>query len=151
MENIRNLIACAASLVGAYFAPVESIFVAIGWIFILNFAFGFLDGKVRKGEDFSFKKAFQCMVEALVIFLLMASIYFVGEKIGKINGAIQCISGVVYAIIYFYGTNILKNLKSIFPGSKLIAFLYYVVSIEFIKKLPILSAYLTNKENKENG
>lgn len=80
----------------------------------------------------------------------MSSIFFVGEKIGNPSGAMQCITGIVYALIYFYSVNILRNIKGIFPHSRLIAFLYMVVSVEFVKKIPYLTMF-TEKEAAQNG
>jgi hypothetical protein len=148
MENLKNLLASAISLIASYFMPVQNIFIAIAWMFVLDFICGYVSGKIAKNEKFDRKKAFKFFIEASAIFLLMASIFFVGERIGNIKGALQCISGVVYAVVYFYGCNILKNLNELFPENKLIKFLYYIISIEFVKEVPFLSNY--NKKNEKD-
>lgn len=149
METIKNLFASTVSIVLAYFSPVQNIFIAIAWIFVLDFLCGYISGKIVKDETFDRKKAFKFFVEGLAIFLLMASIFFIGEKIGNIDGALQCVSGVVYAAIYFYGCNILKNLSELFSDNKLLKFMYYVVSIEFIKNVSFLSNYKKIEDEKK--
>ena len=67
----------------------------------------------------------------------------------NLDGAIQCITGVVYAILYFYGVNTLRNLNILFPESKVIRFLFHVLSFEVVKKIPYMQQFI-NKE-KEGG
>lgn len=151
MEQIRSLIACIIAAVMAYFAPVGSIFLGVAWVFLVNFLFGLLNGVIVKKEGFSFRKAFSCIVEAMILYILMVSIFFVGDRIGNPEGAMQCITAVVYALIYFYTVNVLRNLKGLFPGNSTLRFLYWILSIEFVRKIPFIGNYLDqfNNENKE--
>ena len=91
------------------------------------------------------KKAFRCIIEAMVFFLLIAAIYFIGDHKGNPDGALQCVSFITYSIFYFYGVNILRNLKLMATSGtafyKVVSFLYYVVSVEFIKHIPFLTNY----------
>ena len=152
MEQIRSLIACILAAVGAYFAPVGSIFLGVAWVFRVNFIFGLLNGVVAKKESFSFRKAFSCIVEATILYILMVSIFFVGDRIGNPAGAMQCITAVVYALIYFYTVNILKNLKGLLPGSSTVRFLYWILSIEFVRKIPFIGNYIDQfNHSDENG
>lgn len=150
MENIRSLAGCFISAVVAYFAPIESIFLGVAWVFVVNFVFGLLNGIVVRNEKFSFRKAFSCIVEAMVLYVLMATIFLVGDRIGNQSGALQCITAVVYALIYFYAVNTLRNIKGLFPGNKTVRFLYWILSIEFIKEIPFIGEYL-DKFNREEG
>jgi multisubunit Na+/H+ antiporter MnhB subunit len=81
-------------------------------------------------------------------------IYWVGEHKGNPDGALQCVSFVTYSVIYFYSVNILRNVKSLLPsgtlGRRVISFLYYVVSVEFVKKIPYLATYLGGKEDNND-
>jgi hypothetical protein len=101
-----------------------------------------------EGERFNLKKFFRCIVETLVFYVIVLSIYLIGEKMGNPSGAVQCISGVVYAIIYFYFVNILRNAHKLLPKSKGIKFLYYVLSFEIIKKIPYLQQRLDVAKEK---
>lgn len=150
MENIRSLAGCVISAVVAYFAPIESIFLGVAWVFVVNFVFGLLNGIVVKNEIFSFRKAFSCFVEAMVLYVLMATIFLVGDRIGNQSGAMQCITAVVYALIYFYAVNILRNIKGLFPGNKTIRFLYWILSIEFVKEIPFIGDYLAKFNRDEH-
>lgn len=150
MEHIRNLIAWILAALAAYFKPISSVFLGVAWVFLVNFIFGLLNGIITKNEKFSFRKAFVCIVEAMVLYLLMASIFFVGDRIGNPNGAMQCITAVVYALIYFYAVNILRNLKGLLPGNRTIRFLYWILSVEFVKKIPYVGQYLESFKDVEH-
>lgn len=101
---------------------------------------------------FSFKKAWRCIVEATIFFALVSCIYFIGEHKGNPEGALQCVSFITYSVFYFYGVNILRNIKEILPNSsngyKVVAFLHYVLSVEFIKNIPYLTNYLQKGDTK---
>lgn len=148
-DTIRNLFVSIFSVLVGYFAPLKDIVFVIFFIFLLNCVFGLLAGVGVEGERFNLKKFFRCILETLVFYVIVLSIYLVGEKMGNPSGAIQCISGVVYAIIYFYTVNILRNAHKLLPKSKGIKFLYYVLSFEVIKKIPYLQQYMENADAVE--
>jgi len=148
MDTIRNLFACTVAAVAAYFHPIQDILLAILVVLGVNFMLGLLSGVLMDKERFNFKKGFICFIEAAVYFALISFIFFVGDKIHNKDGALQCISAITYALLYFYGVNIFKNLHRLLPVNRLIAFLYYVVSFAFVDKIPYLKEFL-KIENKQ--
>ena len=147
--SIRNLLASVFSVMFAYFAPIQNMVFVIFFVFAINCMAGMIAGIVAKHERFNLKKFFHCMLETFVFYVIVLSVFTIGEKMRNLDGAIQCITGVVYAIIYFYGVNTLRNLNILFPESKVIRFLFYVLSFEVVKKIPYMQQFI-NKE-KEGG
>ena len=152
LEQAKNLIVGIAMAVLAYLKPIEGEMWSLFLIFFLNFAFGYLSGMIADREEFNFRKAFRCIGEATVFFVLCTAIYAVGRFKGQNAGALQYVSFITYTIIYFYGTNVLKNLNKVFkPGTapwQVVSFLYYVLRFGFIERIPFLSDYLNiNKDN----
>jgi hypothetical protein len=147
--SIRNLLASVFSVMFAYFAPIQNMVFVIFFIFAINCMAGMIAGIVAKHERFNLKKFFHCMLETFVFYVIVLSVFTIGEKMRNLDGAIQCITGVVYAILYFYGVNTLRNLNILFPESKVIRFLFYVLSFEVVKKIPYMQQFI-NKE-KEGG
>lgn len=147
--SIRNLLASVFSVMFAYFAPIQNMVFVIFFVFAINCMAGMIAGIVAKHERFNLKKFFHCMLETFVFYIIVLSVFTVGEKMRNLDGAIQCITGVVYAILYFYGVNTLRNLNILFPESKVIRFLFYVLSFEVVKKIPYMQQFI-NKE-KEGG
>lgn len=150
-NTIRNLIITIVGVLLGYFAPLKDIVFVIFFIFLLNCIFGLVAGVGVQGEKFSLKKFFRCIMETLVFYVIVLSIFVIGEKMGNVDGALQCISGVVYAIIYFYSVNILRNVNKLLPKSKVIKFLYYVLSFEVIKKIPYLQQFQEKKDEVEDS
>lgn len=147
--ELKNLLVTLCSVTLAYFAPLNDMVFIIFFIFLINMMAGMISGIVVNNEPFNNKKFFRCLMETFVFYVIVLCIYVIGEKLGNVGGAMQCITGVVYAILYFYGTNILRNLNQLFPDSKALAFIYYVVSFEVVKKIPYLQQFQNiKKEDK---
>ena len=149
-EQVKNVVVGIAMAILAYLKPIEGELWSLFLVFFLNFFFGYLSGMVANREDFNIKKAFRCIGEASVFFVLCTAIYAIGKLKGQDGGALQCVSFITYTIIYFYGTNVLKNLKKIFKPHTapwlVVSFLYYVLRFKFIERIPFLSDYLNLKE-----
>ena len=145
-DTIRNLLLTIFSVLFGYFSPLRDIVFVIFFVFLLNCLFGLVAGVGVEGERFKLRKFFRCILETLVFYVIVLSIYLVGEKMGNEQGALQCISGVVYAVIYFYAVNILRNIHTIFPENRWVKFLFYVLSFEVIKKIPYLQQFQEKKD-----
>ena len=150
-ETIRNLIVTICSVLIGYFSPLGDIVFVIFFVFLLNCIFGLVAGVGVEGERFNLKKFFRCIMETFVFYIIVLSIYVVGEKMGNEPGALQCLSGVVSAIIYFYAVNILRNIHTLFPKNKWVKFLFYVLSFEIIKKIPYLQQFQEKKDEVEQS
>jgi phage-related holin len=135
MESLKSFIAVSLAAILAYFEPVQHVLAAMLLLFALNFIFGLVADLVSS-RNFSFRKAFSCIREASVFLLVLASVYFIGDHLEAKAEALQMISTIAYALVYFYSVNICKNLRQIFPKSKPIVLIYDLLSIEILSKLP---------------
>lgn len=142
MESLKSLLAVSLAAILAYFEPVQNVLIAIFLLIAFNFTFGLVAGIVANREPFSFRKAFACIREASVFLLVLSSVFFIGDHLGARGESLQAVSTIAYALAYFYSVNISKNLRELFPKSKPIAFLYYLLSIEVLSKLPQVSTFL---------
>lgn len=152
MDNYRTMIAGFMSGLLGWLQPIAGDIFTMIFVFILNFVAGYFAGRI-KGEDFNLDKAIKCLFHAFIFFGLVGSIYLIGKLKQQEEGAIQCVSTVVWVLIYFYGTNILRNIRQMLDSRttayKVIDFLYYLLSFEVIKKIPVLGDYLERKEEGE--
>ncbi len=153
IEQIRSVIVAVILSVLAYLRPIEGEMWSLFLIFALNFLFGYLAGMIAGGEDFKFKKAFRCIGEATIFFILCTTIYLIGRLKGQMEGATQCVSFVVYVVLYFYGLNVLKNIKRMLKVDtaphQVISTLYWILRFKFVEHIPFLTDYL-NKNQKDN-
>lgn len=153
MGNYRTLISGLIASVLGFLEPIVGDVFALLTIFVLNFAFGLLADRIVNGKDFDFKKAWRCIVEATIFFLIVTCIYLVGKLKDQDEAAVQCVSSVSYVVIYFYTTNILRNIKKFLktgtPAYKVVDFLYFLLSFEVVQKIPVLKEYLEQDKGKE--
>ncbi|MBQ8270901.1 MAG: hypothetical protein IJZ22_06845 [Bacteroidaceae bacterium] len=155
MDNIlngtKNILATLFSVAMAYFAPIQDMVFTIFFLFLVNCIVGMVTGMLVDKEGFRLRKFVHCIAETLAFYLIVVCLFIVGKNMNNMNGAMQAIGGVIYSIFYFYSVNVLRNLTYIFPDSKTLAFFYYMVSFEFIKKIPTLQRYNDYcKHKKEN-
>lgn len=146
MEDFKTVFVAALSSLAAYLAPIYGMLFSVIIVFLLKFAVGYITSKRIDKEDFSFKKAFSSIIEATVFFVLVSCTFSIGEHMDNQSGALQSISMVTYALLYFYAVNVFKNLKRLFPLCQWIAFIYYVISIEFINRISFMEAFLKEKK-----
>lgn len=146
--SIKNLLASILSVMFAYFAPIQDMVFIIFFVFGINCTAGMIAGIVAKHERFNLKKFFHCLLETFVFYVIVLCVFTIGEKMQNVTGAVQCITGIVYAILYFYGVNTLRNLHELFPDSRVIRFLYYVLSFEVVKQIPYMQQFI-KKEKEE--
>lgn len=144
--DIKDVIIGVMLAVLAFLKPIEGELWSLVVVFGLNFLFGYLSGMIANGEDFSLKKAVVCVGHACVFFVLCLAIYGIGKLKGQEAGAMQCVSFFTYLVIYFYGLNILRNLKAMFKKGTapwhVVSFLYYALRFKFVERIPYLSDYL---------
>lgn len=149
LTTIKPMLVTIFSVIMAYLAPVSSMVYVIFLLFLANCIAGIVSGMVVEKEAFSVRKFFHCLLETLVFFILVILVYILGDLMEKPGAAIQCITGIVYAVIYFYSVNVFRNLAKLFPDSRTLKFLYYVLSFEILKKLPFLKKFEENEQEVE--
>ena len=145
VTNLRNLLATLLSVTLAYFAPITDMVFVIFFIFAINCVAGMVAGIVTQKERFNNRKFFHCLLETFVFYVIVLSVFVIGEKMKNLDGALQCITGIVYAVCYFYGVNTLRNLRKMFPKSKPLSFMYYVLSFG----IPYLQQFNENENEKK--
>lgn len=156
MDNIlngaKNILATLFSVAMAYFAPIQDMVFTIFFLFLVNCIVGMITGMLVEKEGFRLRKFVHCIAETLAFYLIVVCLFVVGRNMDNMNGAMQAIGGVIYSIIYFYSVNVLRNLTYIFPESQTLIFLYWMVSFEFIKKIPALQRFndYCKEHKKEN-
>jgi len=153
---IKEIIVGVLLAVLAFLKPVEAELWTLFLIFFLNFCFGYLSGMIANNEEWDYRKALRCVGEAAIFFVLVVDIYIYGVLKQQEQGALQCISFITYVVTYFYGLNILRNLKKIFKEGTtpwyVVAFLYYILRFKFIEKIPFLSEFLNiNRKEVSDG
>ena len=139
----------------AFFAPIESNFIALVWLFGLNFLFGLL-ADVLRGKDFSMRKAITCITHATMFFTLCASLYGIGYFQNMCEEVLnQCVSSFCWILVYCYSTNIVRNIRSVLrnetPAYKAVDLLYNALTLAFVKTLPFVAEIIKQRKEDRNA
>lgn len=149
-DDIRILFIGMFSAICSFFAPITDYVFALTIVFLFDFLSGLISSILVNNEKFKFSKFRRCLIDIMVYFIIITSIYAVGEFAHKPDGAIQCASAVMFVIIYYYAVNIFRNLTLLIPNNQPINFIYYVLSFEILSKYPILKRFNGIKDKKED-
>lgn len=150
MENNNSLLGTVIASLIAYLSPIGNMVFCLTFVFILNFIVGLISSIRLDEEAFNFRKFLICMLENMVYYMTVSSVFTIGEKMGNMDGALQCVSVITYSIIYFYTANLFRNLHKLFPNAKPIEFIYYVICFEFVKHIPYMENFLKRENNGKN-
>lgn len=152
ISYVKTLIAGLLSCMIAYFDPVAGKIESLLALFALNFAVGYLTGKIKNGEDFQMKKCLNCFTWGAVILVIICAFYFIGEHNGDKEGTIECLRITILVAIWAFGTNILRNLCILSKGNQPVYDFfwacYYWLSFEFVRNIPWLSNISKNRGSK---
>lgn len=138
----------------AFFSPIENNFIALVWLFGLNFLFGLL-ADVLRGRDFSMKKAITCITHASLFFALCASLYGIGYFQNASEAMLnQCVSSFCWILVYCYSTNIVRNIRSVVdketPAYKALDLVYHTLTMAFVRVLPYIGDIIKQKKDERH-
>lgn len=146
LANWLKSIAIAAVVTAMDFvSPIENFLVVI-------LSLAFIDtfwGLAADHGDFRKSKFIRSWVYMLVYFLIIIISFWIGVMMDiSEDNAKALVFWITWAMIWFYGTNVLKNMGKVFPDNKVIAFLYWVAAVKFISKVNFLDEYNKTKNKK---
>lgn len=152
---VKAMIIGVVSELLSFFAPIENNFLALVWLFALNFIFGML-ADIFAGRDFSMRKAITCVTHATLFFVLCASLYGIGHYQEVSNEVLhQCVSSFCWILVYCYSTNIVRNVRSVLrpdtPAYRATDLLYSTLTLAFVKALPFVGEILKQRKEEKNG
>ena len=127
-----------AAFFGACIATLQPVHNAM--LLLLIFAacdilFGILAGLIAARERFSFKKFILAAGYLLVYLGIVVMVYAVGKYQDDTQEALYVVKVITYVFIYFYSSNILKNLHLLMPDNPVIRFLDYFIGLQFTRKV----------------
>lgn len=138
------LAGCAA----AYLEPIKLLIILVILLFCLDFVTGVWKSvKVNRSWKIKSKRLRWSFVKMFVYLALIAFSFMICEFMRLSPETAISVSKIeVWAIIYVEGLSIVENLLVIFPGDKFLRFLHYLLSVEFLKFIPVFSRFLKEEE-----
>lgn len=153
---MNDLKAFIVSVVGGLFAllaPIRNFMYAMVILFGINFIFGLIAAIVNK-EGWSTKKALWFFVYCAVFFVVSASLFIIGHLMGERKQAETVVKILCYLALYIFGTNITRNWLNILRPKtawyKFVDLLYYVLSVKFIERIPLVKKWQEERNGKDS-
>lgn len=145
MGEFKFVICSIISGVMSLLFPIRDFMIAMIIVFSLNYIFGWVAGMVH-GEKWSLKKSMVFFYHCTIFFVLTASLFITGHFLhndAETLGVVKALCGVA---IWFYATNIARNWQvMLVEGTtmyKVAGFVYYILTLKMVDKIPYLSEYL---------
>lgn len=140
----RYSIASVVVAFQAVFTAIHSDIYTMLVLLLLDFIAGLACDLVQ-GGSFSRKKFVKSFKALFLISGTWFFIYAIGWLKGEGTQSAQAVGYLVWVCIYFYASNICRNLRDCFstgsPAYRLFDFIYFLVSFEFANKLKLIEKY----------
>lgn len=145
LEQFKYLICTVLSGLLTFFFPIKDLMYAMFTVFFVNFVFGVVAGRLN-GEEWSWKKAGVFFIHCGLFFFVTSMVFTTGFFMGEREDTRGVVKLLCWVAIWFYGTNIARNWQlMLVEGTimwKIAGFVYYVLSLKAVEKIPFLSGYL---------
>lgn len=152
MSSLTELKALAITVFGllaSLFSPIEDFMVAMMILLTVNLAFG-VASAWASGERWSWKKASMFFVFCFGLFGTFASMFAVGHFLHQDSDAAMCVKYACFIAVWVFGTNILKNWRKMLKEGtatwKFVDILLYVLTVQFVEKLPFVKKWQEERE-----
>lgn len=152
MGEIKGLLIASMAALVSFFMPIGDFILAMIILFVINFGFGLL-ADIVNGGGWKTKKAQQFFVQCFVFFVLAFCIFGIGEKMHAHEEAVCGVKYLCTIALWFFSVNIVRNWMNITPGRsvfhRMAYFVYYVLSVQFVERIPLLKRFIEEKEQNE--
>lgn len=150
-DIFKTAVATSVSALIASLQPVHNAMLLLLIFAGCDILFGVLSGIIASKERFSFKK-FMLSAGYLLVYLgIVVMVYAVGKYQGDLDESLYVVKIITYVFIYFYSSNILKNLHQLMPDNPVIKFLDYFIGLQFTKKISLLEDFLKKSAAVESS
>ncbi len=151
MNDLKTLVVYILGALFSLLAPIHNFMISMMILFIVTFFFGVVDAIVNN-EHWDFKKALMFFVYVAIFFVLACTAFAVGHYLNNEEQAIAVVKILCFLAVYFFGTNIFRNLCNIVPKSstwyKFFDLCYYVLSIQFIERFSVVKKWQEERNGK---
>ncbi|MDR1676007.1 MAG: phage holin family protein [Tannerella sp.] len=149
MNAIRKYILFVAGCTAAYFEPLGFLLKLVLVLFLADFVSGFVKSRKICGRwTLQSKKLRWSFVKMGVYMCVMALTFYVCEAMQlPQETALSAVKVEVWCIVYIEGLSIVENLRVLFPHDRFLKFMHYLLSVEFLKYVPLLNGFLKEKDD----
>ena len=151
LVELKGLVVTVVGLMASLFAPILDFMMAMLILLTVNLVFGIASAWAA-GERWSWKKASMFFVFCFGLFGTFASMFAVGHFLHEDAEAALCVKYACFIAVWVFGTNILKNWRKMLKEGtatwKFVDILLYVLTVQFVEKLPWVKKWQSEQEEK---
>lgn len=150
-DSIKIIFTTAFGALITYLEPIYNPIQVLTYIFFADILAGILVDIIRNNDRIRIKKVLISLAFLALYFFIIATTFFIGERMGDKEESLFIVKTLTYTFTYFYASNFFRNLKLLAPDNKPIAFIDYWLGLQVIKRLPDLAKYLGITKDKKDG
>ena len=151
LEQFKYIMGSIVSGLLSLFFPIRDFMYAMLIVFVLNYVFGWIAGMTH-GEHWDWKKSMVFFRHCALFFVMTAAVFVTGHFLHNEEETVGVVKVLCGVAIWFYGTNIVRNWRQMLIEDttmwKVAGFIYYVLTLKMIDKIPYLSEYLKSTDTK---
>ena len=150
-DALKLLIVSVATVVFSYLQPLHNLMQVLLFLYFADIVIGIFADIIVNKQRLSVRKLLYALLCFAIYLFVIIMFYTIGEKMGDESEFLLINKIITYVLIYFYVSNVFKNLRILFPKNRAIAFLDFAIGLQFAGKIPHLGYFLENeKKEKEN-
>ena len=145
LEQFKYAMCSIVSGMLSLFFPIRDFMYAMIVVFSLNYLFGWIAG-MTQGEHWNLKKSMVFFIHCALFFVMTSSVFITGHFLHNEDETVGVVKVLCGVAIWFYATNIARNWRIMLVKDttmwKVAGFVYYVLTLKIVDKVPFLSEYL---------
>jgi hypothetical protein len=152
MDAIKLFLMTLISAILSYLQPIYAPIIVLTIVFFGDIAAGIAVDLVVNKDRIRIKKILFALLFVALYVSIIANTFIIGDHMGDQDESLKIVKILTYVFAYFYVSNTLRNLCTLFPNNKPLAFLYYWLGLQVVKRLPDLAKYLglgTKKDTED--
>ena len=134
-----------------YFEPVQNFWIAVTLLWVFNFILGYTSGHILNGENLIAKK-FLLAAGELILYLIATALFLaIGKLMKNLPNVLLGLDIATWAFIAYFTTGILKNWSRLQPKNWVVKYLYFILSLEILNKLPHFKDFQNQQNNGKDS
>ena len=134
-ENLKPYILGILTVLTGIIYPIQNVLIVLTATFIFNIVIGFRTDKTVNHINFSLKKAFSAIQQMTFIMVFVYYTHGVFEELKMDILGHEVIKWVALLAVYFYTTNIFRNMTEQYPKNKFFEFVYAVLTTQIFSMI----------------
>lgn len=127
-ESAKSFAVGVMATLASILSPIQNVLIVLSVTFVFNIWIGISADKIVNNVNFSVKKAFSAFMQMAITMFFVYYTYMVFEQFEMDKLGKEVVKWISLLAVYFYATNIVRNISDIYPRNKFYSFAYDVLT-----------------------